>query len=98
MKEASTLPHSLHLFWYIYIVLPDLLYLHRSFFAVALRDDPNNPLEHRFGPSVVASYRSARRMCVALRGLYLVHAEPLSRFWYFWSCIFSSCVSFYDGC
>lgn len=76
----------------IFMKEANLLYLHRSFFAVALRDDPVNPVEHRFGPSVVASYRSARRMCVALRGLYLVHAEPLSRFWYFWSCIFSSCI------
>ncbi|THH33361.1 hypothetical protein EUX98_g851 [Antrodiella citrinella] len=76
----------------IFMKEANLLYLHRSFFAIALRDDPVNPLSHKFSPSVVASYRSARRMCVALRGLYLVHAEPLGRFWYFWSCIFSSCI------
>ncbi|KAH8104133.1 fungal-specific transcription factor domain-containing protein [Cristinia sonorae] len=70
----------------------NLLYLHRSFFAVAVRDNSLSPLDHMYGPSVIATYRSALRMCVALRGLYLVHPDALARYWYFWSCIFSSCL------
>lgn len=36
-----------------------LLYVHRSFFAQALLDHPENPLRSPYAPSFLAAYRSA---------------------------------------
>ena len=70
----------------------DLLYLHRNYLAEAIRAEPDNPLSHRFGGSVMAAYRGAVRMCVTLRDLYRVHPVWTGRIWYFWSGVFSSSV------
>ncbi|KAJ3527260.1 hypothetical protein NM688_g8153 [Phlebia brevispora] len=70
----------------------NLLFLHRNYFAEAIDTAPENPLTHEFGQSVMAAYRSAVRMCVTLRDLYRVHPVWVSRIWYFWSGVFSSCI------
>ncbi|KAA1467856.1 hypothetical protein DENSPDRAFT_833009 [Dentipellis sp. KUC8613] len=38
-----------------------LLNIHRAYFAVALREKPNELLKHKYGPSVMAVYRAAYR-------------------------------------
>ncbi|TFK32802.1 fungal-specific transcription factor domain-containing protein [Crucibulum laeve] len=70
----------------------NLLYIHRSYFAQAIRQDPENPLRHKYAPSVLATYRSACRLISSLRGLYPIHPRISSHSWYFWSGIFSSCI------
>lgn len=70
----------------------DLLCLHRNYLAEAIRAEPDDPLAHRFGGSVMAAYRGAVRMCVTLRDLYRVHPVWTGRIWYFWSGVFSSSV------
>ncbi|KAI0078657.1 hypothetical protein K474DRAFT_862934 [Panus rudis PR-1116 ss-1] len=70
----------------------NLLYLHRPYFAVAVREKPADPLSHKYGPSVLAAYRSACKICKTLRGLYLLHPRPVQKIWYFWTQLFSSCV------
>ncbi|KAJ3547759.1 hypothetical protein NM688_g5369 [Phlebia brevispora] len=44
-----------------------LLNLHRSYFAQALNEMPQDLLRHRYGPSVMAIYRSAWRLIEGLR-------------------------------
>ncbi|ETW86659.1 hypothetical protein HETIRDRAFT_308468 [Heterobasidion irregulare TC 32-1] len=39
-----------------------LLNLHRVYFAQALREKPEDPLKHKYGPSVMAIYRSGYRV------------------------------------
>ncbi|KAH9170530.1 fungal-specific transcription factor domain-containing protein [Lactarius sanguifluus] len=39
-----------------------LLNIHRAYFAQALRENPRDPLRHRYGLSVMALYRSAFRL------------------------------------
>ena len=39
-----------------------LLNIHRAYFAQALRENPLDPLRHRYGLSVMALYRSAYRL------------------------------------
>lgn len=39
-----------------------LLNIHRAYFAQALRENPLDPLRHRYGLSVMALYRSAFRL------------------------------------
>lgn len=48
-------------------LLAALLNLHRTYFAQALRDQPNDLLRHRYGPSVMATYRSAWRLIEGLK-------------------------------
>lgn len=74
----------------------DLLLIHRSSFAQAIRAEPMNPLQHKYGQSVVAVYKSAFRLIAGLKGLFDVHPYLCSRQWFFWSGIFSSCVSLYS--
>jgi hypothetical protein len=39
-----------------------LLNIHRAYFTQALRENPHDPLRHRYGLSVMALYRSAFRL------------------------------------
>ncbi|KAI0792132.1 fungal-specific transcription factor domain-containing protein [Abortiporus biennis] len=70
----------------------NLMHLHRSYFAVAIREKPSDPLSHKYGPSVLAAYRCACRLYLALKGLHLVHPKSITHQWYCWSIIYSSCV------
>ncbi|KIK09061.1 hypothetical protein K443DRAFT_672096 [Laccaria amethystina LaAM-08-1] len=70
----------------------NLLYIHRSYFVQAIRQDPDNPLRHKYAPSVLATYRSACRLISSLKGLYPIHPRISSYCWYFWSGIFSACI------
>ncbi|KIY72318.1 hypothetical protein CYLTODRAFT_440727 [Cylindrobasidium torrendii FP15055 ss-10] len=49
-----------------------LLHLHRAYFAQALQDQPDNLANHRYLPSVMATYRSAWRM---IQGLTMVREK-----------------------
>ena len=49
------------------MAMPALLYVHRAYFAQALRERPLDPLKHKFGLSVMALYRSAYRIVEASR-------------------------------
>ncbi|KAI9566398.1 hypothetical protein HD554DRAFT_2025751, partial [Boletus coccyginus] len=42
-----------------------LLNIHRRYFSQALQDSPSDPLKHKYGPSVMATYRSAWRLIVS---------------------------------
>lgn len=44
-----------------------LLNLHRTYFAQALHEQPGDLLKHRYGPSVMATYRSAWRLIEGLK-------------------------------
>lgn len=72
----------------------DLLYIHRTPFSQAIRAEPADPLNHKFGPSVLATYRSATTFISTLRSLYAVHPNIAGQEWFFWSGVFSSCVSY----
>ncbi|CAL1714732.1 unnamed protein product [Somion occarium] len=90
---SMDLPTALQQLGCIFMKETNLLYLHRSYFAIAIHDDPVNPLSHSYGASVVATFRSACRMCLAAKGLYLLHPKALSQVWYYWSQLFSACVA-----
>ncbi|KAF8631863.1 hypothetical protein AX15_002133 [Amanita polypyramis BW_CC] len=70
----------------------NLLYIHRSYFAQAIRQDSKNPLRHIYAPSVLATYRSACRLISALRGLFALHPQMTGQIWFFWSGIYSACI------
>lgn len=69
-----------------------LFFLHRNYFAIALTEEGPNPLEHKYGGSILAVYHGAARLSVSLRELYHVHPAFVRKLWYFWSGLFSACV------
>jgi hypothetical protein len=72
---------------------PDLLYLHRSFFARAVSDHPKDPLGSPYGTSVIAAYRSAGSLVALMRNLHAQLKEPSERMWFLWTHMFSCGVS-----
>ncbi|KAF9072338.1 fungal-specific transcription factor domain-containing protein [Rhodocollybia butyracea] len=65
-------------------------YMHRGFFATAVNENPENPIEHHpYGESVQTIYDSAC-ICVGLmRSLFRHQPEIMQRFSYFFDHIFS---------
>lgn len=71
----------------------DLLFLHRSYFVRAIKENPANPLQHAYSPSVLTVYMSANKLICCIRSVYAMHTAVVSRSYFFWSCTFSCCVS-----
>ncbi|KAI0792135.1 hypothetical protein C8Q75DRAFT_754615 [Abortiporus biennis] len=91
-KWSTHAPTALQQYNAIVVKETNLLYLHRSSCAIALRENPANPEAHKYGRSVEAAKSSACRMCNAMRNIYLIYPDQLGRVWYFWSGIYSSCT------
>lgn len=72
-----------------------LVYIHRSWFAEALRDS-QDPLEHEYGQSVISIYRSANILIHGMRSLCTAYPKEAGRVWFFWSCFYTSSVRMYD--
>ena len=75
-----------------YVVLA-LLNLHRAYFAQALKEQPQDLLRHRYGPSVMATYRSAWRLIEGLKEACKFVAPVLGRTRLAWSQCLSAAVS-----
>jgi hypothetical protein len=73
---------------FTHIYFPDLLYLHRSFFARAVSDHPEDPLSSTYGTSVIAAYRSAGSLVALMRDLHSQLKDPSERMWFLWTHMF----------
>lgn len=96
IREMSLCPFP----WYrCYLLtsLPDLLYMHRGFFARALNDHPKDPLGSPYGTSVIAAYRSAGSLIALMRNLHSQLQQPMERMWFLWTHMFSCAVSLITG-
>lgn len=69
------------------------MFLHRSFFAQAMIDDPVNPLRSQYAPSFLATYRSASHILKSIREQYSILPLMMARFWPPWTYAFSAAVS-----
>ncbi|KIJ25665.1 hypothetical protein M422DRAFT_38534 [Sphaerobolus stellatus SS14] len=69
-----------------------VLLLHRGFFAQALTEKAD-PMQSRFAPSVLATYRSACYIILALQNTYSQHPTLTCRFGLFWSNAFSASIA-----
>ncbi|KAI0732426.1 fungal-specific transcription factor domain-containing protein [Fomitopsis betulina] len=93
--EPTDLPPMLYMQRYLTLLEKEhtLLSLHRPWFAQALQEQPGDLLRHRYGPSVMAIYRSAWRMIEAARESYKRVKVIPSRFGILWSvCLASGIV------
>ena len=69
------------------------LVLHRRFFARAIEENSSEPLESKHGDSVLSGYRICCSLSLGLRSLFVKHPQPTDKMFYFFSALFSSCVS-----
>ncbi|KAF8575545.1 hypothetical protein K439DRAFT_1419688 [Ramaria rubella] len=69
-----------------------VLLLHRGFFAQALGEKAD-PMQSKFAPSVLATYRSACYIILALHNIYSQQPDLSCRFGLFWSNAFSASIS-----
>ncbi|TFY79682.1 hypothetical protein EWM64_g4331 [Hericium alpestre] len=71
-----------------------LLFIHRSYFAQALTEDPVNPLRSPYAPSFLATVRAASDVLRVVRAQFAIHPVMCSRFWATWTYAFSAAVVF----
>ncbi|CDZ98883.1 Zn(2)-C6 fungal-type DNA-binding domain [Phaffia rhodozyma] len=70
-----------------------LLFLHRGWFARALRDFPDEPLKAKWNQSYVAELESCKACISVVRDLMKLHGALASRWWFFWFHCFSAIAS-----
>jgi hypothetical protein len=77
---------------HIVISLPVLLYIHRSFFAQAVMENPDNPLKSQYAPSFLASYRASSTLLRTIVAQHTQFPDLCARFWTIWMYGFSAAV------
>ncbi|KIK23287.1 hypothetical protein PISMIDRAFT_100858, partial [Pisolithus microcarpus 441] len=71
-----------------------LLYLHRSFFAQAIVENPINPLNSSYTPSFLAAYRASLTILRIVKVHYDLHPKLTAMFWPVWTYALSAAVVF----
>ncbi|KAJ7722887.1 fungal-specific transcription factor domain-containing protein [Mycena maculata] len=71
-----------------------LMYIHRSFFAQAIIEQPVNPLKSTYAPSFLASYRASATVLKSVREQFTAMPNPCARYWIMWTFAFSAAVVF----
>lgn len=69
-----------------------LLNIHRRYFTQALEDQPNDLLKHKYGPSVMAMYRSAWRVIESHSHAVRLIPRAIERLNLFWSHALSAAI------
>ncbi|PCH34306.1 hypothetical protein WOLCODRAFT_95215 [Wolfiporia cocos MD-104 SS10] len=83
--NEGPLPQYMQRFFAILCKETTLLSLHRPFFSQALQDQPQDLLRHRYGPSVMAIYRSAWRIVEIAKDAYKRDSAVTARISFIWS-------------
>lgn len=68
------------------------MYIHRTFFAKALLDHPEDPMLSQYAHSYLSAYRAALSMLKCVREHYAQFPNLTGRFWSLWSHAFSAAV------
>ncbi|THH16401.1 hypothetical protein EW146_g4238 [Bondarzewia mesenterica] len=71
-----------------------LLFIHRSFFAQALIEDPVNPIRSPYAQSFLSTVRAASTILRCVRDQFTIYPAICSRFWSTWTYAFSAAVVF----
>ncbi|KAG1747737.1 fungal-specific transcription factor domain-containing protein [Suillus paluster] len=71
-----------------------LLYIHRSFFAQAIIENPVNPLKSAYAPSFLAAYRASQTILRTVQQAFQEYPSLCARFWTVWTFAFSSAIVF----
>ena len=71
-----------------------LLWIHRSFFAQAIMDNPVNPLKSTYAPSFLAAYRGSGVILTSVKAQFEMFPVMVTRFWSMLTFAFSAAVVF----
>lgn len=71
-----------------------LMYIHRSFFAQAIIEQPINPLKSVYAPSFLAAYRASATILKSVREQFSKWPNSCARHWSMWTFAFSAAVVF----
>ncbi|KAI5980804.1 fungal-specific transcription factor domain-containing protein [Pisolithus albus] len=71
-----------------------LLYIHRSYFARAIIENPDNPLDSLYAPSFLAAYQASLTILRTVKAQYDLHPKLTARLWPLWTYAFSAAVVF----
>jgi hypothetical protein len=69
------------------------MYLHRSFFAQAIIDNPDNPLKSPYAHSFLSSFKAAGIILKSIKDQFNVWPNTCARFWVMWTFAFTAAVS-----
>lgn len=69
-----------------------LLYIHRSFFAQAIIDQPVNPLKSSYAYSFLAAYRASSTILKSVKEQFRTWPAASACFWSMWTFAFSAAV------
>ncbi|EPT00931.1 hypothetical protein FOMPIDRAFT_1162266 [Fomitopsis schrenkii] len=69
-----------------------IFYMHRGFFATALQEAPEDPLSHKYAPSVLAAYNSACSYVGLIKSMYSQYPKLIARMWFYFTHVFSSAI------
>jgi hypothetical protein len=70
-----------------------LMYIHRSFFAQAIIEQPDNPLKSTYAPSFLAAFRASTTILKSVRDQFDAMPGSCARHWAMWTFAFSAAVS-----
>ena len=68
--------------------------IHRSFFAQAIIDQPENPLKSQHAPSFLAVYRASSTVLKAISQQFDMWPTATSKFWGLWTSAFTAGVRY----
>ncbi|KAK0229406.1 fungal-specific transcription factor domain-containing protein [Armillaria nabsnona] len=71
-----------------------LMYVHRSYFAQALIEQPDNPLKSNYATSVLVTMRSSATILRCVRDQFSQWNSACGRYWTMWTFAFSAAVVF----
>lgn len=74
------------------ITIPVLMFIHRSFFAQAIIEHPENPLKSQFAPSFLAAYRASSTILKSVTQQFEAWPAGTARFWVMWTSAFAAGV------
>ncbi|KZT70724.1 hypothetical protein DAEQUDRAFT_724848 [Daedalea quercina L-15889] len=66
-----------------------IFYMHRGFFATALQELPDDPLGHKYAPSVLAAYNSACSYVGLIKSNYSQYPRLVGCMWFYLTHVFS---------
>ncbi|KAI5987123.1 hypothetical protein EDD15DRAFT_1511736 [Pisolithus albus] len=71
-----------------------LLYIHRSYFARAIIENPDNPLDSPYEASFLAACQASLTILRTVKAQYDLHPKLTARLWPLWTYAFSAAVVF----
>ncbi|EIN12123.1 hypothetical protein PUNSTDRAFT_96824 [Punctularia strigosozonata HHB-11173 SS5] len=93
-KDGRSMPEDLQRFVLSHTKEVILLYIHRSFFAQAIVDDPENPLKSAYAPSFLSACKSSATILKMIKEQYSMQPQLYARFWSMWTFAFTAAIVF----